>query len=94
METEVEQVKETQTPSPATPTQDRERERTSAVKKRGSGSVKRSDSNSPRLGVQRKGSLRRDQLTGEKRRSRTGSLHGYEAKYPVSTERKSRTCSL
>ena len=92
MEAEVEQVKDTQTPSPATPTQDREREQTSAIKKRGS--VKRSDSYSPRLGVQRKGSLRRDQLTGEKRRSRTGSLHGYEAKYPVSTERESRTCSL
>ena len=34
--------------------------------------------------VHRKGSLRRDQRTGEKRRSRTGSLLGYEAKYPVS----------
>ena len=47
------------------------------------GSLQRGDAH----GGGRKGSLRRDQRTGEKRRSRTGSLGslvGYEAKFPVS----------
>ena len=49
--------------------------------------TKQKRSSSLRRDGPRKGSLRRDQRTGEKRRSRTGSLGslvGYEAKYPVS----------
>lgn len=86
METEVEvQVKTTPTPSP--PPLTTVRGQTAAVEKRGSPVLGK---DSLRRGSGRKGSsLRRDQLTGEKRRSRTGSLGsliGYEAKYPVSCE--------
>ena len=87
MEAEVEQVKVTPTPSrsPSPPPSPTLQGQTTAVTKQAP-SVKRGDS-LRRQDVLRKGSLRRDQLTGEKRRSRTsslGSLMGYEAKYPVS----------
>lgn len=85
METEVEvQVKTTPTPSP--PPSTTARGQTTAIEKQGSPSAQRKDS-LRRGSVRRAGSLRRDQLTGEKRRSRTGSLGslmGYEAKFPVS----------
>lgn len=81
METEVEvQVKTTPTPSPPlTAVRGQTAARGSPVQ--GKDSLRR--------GGRRGSSLRRDQLTGEKRRSRTGSLGsliGYEAKYPVSCE--------
>ena len=101
MEVETEQVKESNTPSPPSlPAEDQGTNEVDAKTppvatsgkqrsvERGSpnSSVKRNGS-LRRDGFSRKGSLRRDQRTGEKRRSRTGSLSslvGYEAKYPVS----------
>jgi hypothetical protein len=74
----------TPTPSP-TPSPPRPRDGTDVVVATKGPSARRSDA--LRSEVRRKGSLRRDQRTGEKRRSRTGSLGslmGYEAKYPVS----------
>jgi hypothetical protein len=72
----------TPTPSP-TPSPPRPRDGTDVVVATKGPSARRSDA--LRSEVRRKGSLRRDQRTGEKRRSRTGSLGslmGYEAKYP------------
>ena len=88
---EAEQAKEAvEAPSPPAETQQATEEVDTSSKRR---SLERGSPNSSvkRNGSLRrgKGSLRRDQRTGEKRRSRTGSLGslvGYEAKYPVSLE--------
>lgn len=82
MEAEIE-VKDSTTPPPTTsitPPADQSADVTVIQ-------TKQQRSSSLRRDGPRKGSLRRDQRTGEKRRSRTGSLGslvGYEAKYPVS----------
>jgi hypothetical protein len=87
MEVETEQAKASADQEP-TPEAEAEAEVVVATKQRGSpgGSGSGSVSTTKRNGSSRKGgSLRRDQLTGEKRRSRTGSLGslvGYEARYP------------
>ena len=70
----------TPTPSP-TPSPPRPRDGTDVVVATKGTSGRRRDP--LRSEVRRKGSLRRDQRTGEKRQ-RSGSLLGYEAKYPVS----------
>lgn len=92
MEVEAEQVKPGRLPSPPpSPTTVRDQQPADGAvtaKHRGStGSIVVKRNGSLRREVHRKGSLRRDQRTGEKRRSRTGSLGsllGYEAKFPVS----------
>lgn len=72
-------VEVTPTPSP-TPSPPRPRDGTDVVVATKGTSSRRRDS--LRSEVRRKGSLRRDQRTGEKRQSLSSSLLGYEAKYP------------
>ena len=92
MEVEAESVAPERVPSPPPSPTVRDQPADGAVttKHRGStGSIVIKWNGSLRREVHRKGSLRRDQRTGEKRRSRTGSLGsllGYEAKFPVSVE--------